>query len=89
MALHLQKVIDRIKYFKQNWKLVIHLLFGTYRFGVDNSKWSSFDSMFGVPLRERFIPSKILQRYRMMKVRASCGFIPKEDFKKMFGRKEK
>ena len=60
----------------KNWKLIIHLLLGTYKFGVNNDTWWHHRSLFGVPLRDRLKPSKILLRYRMMRIRAKCGFIP-------------
>ena len=66
--------------------MIIHVLFGTYRFGVDNKTWNDFDSLFGVPMRKRFIPKEIILRYRTMRARALCGFIPYDDAKKLFPR---
>jgi hypothetical protein len=81
----MRSLFYKIKYFKSNWKEVIHLLFGTYRFGVNNDRWSSHDSMWGVPWNERFKPSKLKQRYQMMKIRACAGlFIPSDEAKKLF-----
>lgn len=63
-----------------NWKLIVHLLFGTYRFGVDNSWWSNFNSIFGKPWAERFCPVRLWKRYKMIRVRAvGCHFIPDAD----------
>ena len=82
----MKNIIYKSKYFKENWKMIIHLLFGTYKFGVNNDRrWSTFDSMFGVPWRKRFIPSEIKKRYQGMKFRAvACYFIPKDVADKLF-----
>jgi len=76
----------KAKYFKENWKMIIHFLFGTYRFGVNNELWWQYKhSLFGVPWRKRFIPSKIRQRYEGMRFRAiACRFIPKDKAEKIF-----
>lgn len=68
----------RIRYFSENWKLIFHLLFSTYRFGVNNRWWSDFDSMFGVPWYKR-TPWKMLENFRGMRFRATaCKFVSKE-----------
>ena len=65
--------------------MIVHLLFGTYRFGVNNVKRSEFDSMFGVPWRKRFIPSEIRKRCQGMRFRAvGCYFLPKDVTDKLF-----
>ncbi len=57
----------------QNWKLVIHLLFRTYHFGVNNRWWSDFDSMFGLSLRKRW---HLITQYKLMRFRAcECYFV--------------
>jgi hypothetical protein len=38
-----------ITYYSQNWKLFLHLLLRTKRFGVNNKWWNDFDSIFGLP----------------------------------------
>jgi len=68
----------------RNWKFFIHILFGTYRFGVDNQWKSSFDSMYGIPIKERFNIFNLVKRYRMARARAFCGFIPMDDAVKLF-----
>jgi hypothetical protein len=70
-----------IKYYLQNWKLGIHLLFKTYRFGVNNEWWCNYDSMFGEPFYKRF---NILQSYRQLRFRAEIGFIDEQTFKLLF-----
>lgn len=41
-----------IKYIFENWKLSLHLILRTRRFGVNNRWWSDFDSHFGLPLHK-------------------------------------
>jgi hypothetical protein len=84
--IYLLSIYYKIKYFKENWKMVIHLLFGTYKFGVNNELWCSHRlSLFAVPWKKRFMPSKIRQRYEGMRFRAiACGFIPKDKAEKIF-----
>lgn len=74
-------MIRSIKFFFSNWKMIIHLWFRTYRFGVNNSWWSDWDSMFGLPFRKRF---HLIQSYKLMRLRAEIGFIPQHDFVDMF-----
>jgi len=62
-------------YLFKNWKLVIHLLFRTYRFGINNRWWSEFDSMFGLPVWQRW---HLIRAYKMMRFRAcACYFVAK------------
>lgn len=68
----------------RSWKFLIHILFGTYKFGVDNQWRSSVRSMYGVPSKDRFNLFKIIQRYKMARTRAFCGFVPLSDAVKMF-----
>jgi hypothetical protein len=70
-----------LKFIFGNWKLIIHLLFGTFRFGVDNKWRSSFDSMFSVPWNKRY---KLIERYKLMRFRAEIGFISQHDFVDLF-----
>jgi hypothetical protein len=73
-----------IKYTLENWKLLIHILFSTYRFGVNNKWWSDFDSIFGKPFYKR-TPTQILQNYRGAKFRAvGCYFVDEPTAKKLF-----
>lgn len=73
-----------ITYFVQNWKLGVHLLFRTRRFGVNNKWTAPFDSLFGVS-RKRIICDiltvrPILRNHKMMRFRAiECGFVPGEE----------
>ena len=58
--------------------MIVHLLFNTYRFGVNNQWWCTFDSMFGKPWKDRVKPKQWLQSYRGMKFRAiGCYFVAK------------
>ncbi len=80
-------MIARIKYLSSNWKLGIHLLFRTYRFGVNNQWWSPFDSMFGLSLYQRFRPNQVQQSWQGIKFRCiACKFIDEDHSKLLFGR---
>ncbi|MBF0377196.1 MAG: hypothetical protein HQK72_06910 [Desulfamplus sp.] len=68
------KIKKNIIYFIENWKMVIHLLFKTKRFGVNNNLWSERDSLFGNSCLIGW--SQVFKNYKMMKVRAFSGFIP-------------
>ena len=73
-----------IKYLRENWKQMIHLILGTYRFGVNNEWWSTFDSLFGIPLYNR-TPRRMIQNYRMARFRAiNCFFVTTETAWKLF-----
>ena len=73
-----------IIYLFDNWKMAVHLLFGTYRFGVNNKWWSLWDSMFGKPWRKRINPFQIYKNYKGMKFRAqACYFVSSETLKKI------
>ena len=39
---------EAIKYYKKNWKMFLHLLLRTKRFGVNNKWWNDYDSIFGL-----------------------------------------
>ena len=71
-----------LKYTKENWKMIIHLLFGTYHFGVNNSAWVSWNSLFGKPAICSIIKS--IQNFKLMRTRAFIGFIPLNDAIKLF-----
>ena len=70
-----------IKYLFNNWKLIIHLLFRTYHFGVDNQWDSQVSSIFGKPVNQRY---NLLRNYREMRTRAFLGFIPLNTAIKLF-----
>ena len=75
-------LLFRIKFFIKNWKLVCHLLFRTYHFGVNNLSWEPHRSIFGLPFY-KIIPSLLLN-YKMMRIRAFIGFIPLNDAIQLF-----
>ena len=72
--------IKKINYILGNWKMIVHLLFKTRRFGVNNRGWSNHPSIFGNPLGI----THTLKNYRMMKIRAFSGFIPLNDAIEIF-----
>ncbi len=66
--------MTKVNYLLKNWKIGVHLLFRTKRFGVNNERWSTFDSMFGVSMSQRLWDMAriwpIVRNYKMMKLRA-------------------
>ena len=72
--MNLKGIIFLIK----NWKLIVHLLLGTKRFGVNNQRTSSFDSFF---VSQRTLnPRKIKLNYQNVKLKATaCGFLTREE----------
>ena len=86
-------MIKRLKFFKKNWKLGVHLLFRTKRFGVNNKRWSEFDSIFGWSNKRKFISvlkiRPIINNYKEMKFRAgACHFMNDEDYKITYNEKK-
>ncbi len=77
-------MIKRVSYILENWKMIVHLLFKTRRFGVNNLLWSNQPSVFGAGLP--LGPGRVLKNYRMMKIRAFSGFIPLNDAIDIFPR---
>jgi hypothetical protein len=71
-----------LTYFLLNWKMIIHVIFKTYHFGVNNEWWSKFPSIFGAPLYKRW---NIIASYRQARFRAvACYFITKEEQRILF-----
>ncbi len=81
----------RIKYYLKHWKVGVHLMFRTKRFGVNNQWWNNYDSMWGYSnIRKLFHILNIKQfikNYKHMKLRAGtmCHFLTDEDYKDCFG----
>ena len=74
----IRRLLCRIQMVKSHWKFIIHILFGTSRFGVNNNWWSDFNSLWAVPFYDRINPLLIYDRYKRMKFRAKIGFLSKE-----------
>ncbi len=72
----------KIKYFFNNWKMLIHLLFGTFHFGVNNDLWNYHHSLYGYSKWKILI--RIISNYKMMRIRSFIGFIPLNDAIKLF-----
>ena len=66
-------------YIKENWKMILHLLFKTRRFGVNNNLWAQpmQRSLFSLPFPMGIVHA--FKNYNMMKIRAFSGFIPLND----------
>jgi hypothetical protein len=79
----------RIEFLRKNWKLCIHLLFRTKRFGVNNEWWSLFPSFyFGDPWWKIVINiimiKPIVRNYKTAKLRAiKLGFLHPDTVKKL------
>lgn len=78
----------KLEYFFKNWRLCIHLLLKTRRFGVNGEWWSSFPSFyFGNPLWKIIINIlmiyPIIYNYRAMRYRARLGFVHPSTLKKL------
>ena len=78
-------ILKRLKFMLKNWKLGVHLIFRTKRFGVNNKRWSQFDSLFGASsFRERF---SVRHNWKLMKHRAgACYFLGDEEYELLFGK---
>lgn len=67
---------DRVKFYAEHWKLAIHFIFGTYRFGVNDEWWSRFPSIFGVPWYQKINPLKMRDCWQGMVFRIfACKFL--------------
>jgi len=79
------KLRRRLKFVLKNWKLGVHLIFKTNRFGVNNGWWSQFDSLFGAScFRERL---SIRRNWKLMRHRAgACYFLDDESYELLFGK---
>ena len=84
----------RIKYFLKNWKVGVHLLFRTKRFGVNNQWWNSYDSIFGwcnkKILYSILTVKPVIRNYKGMKLRAGtmAHFLTDSDYESCFGEKK-
>ncbi len=78
---------NKLTYIYEHWKLGVHLLFKTKRFGVNNQWWASFDSLFGARrLSDRF---RLIRNYKLMKIRAKIGFLPEKEYNMIYGKDKK
>ena len=80
------------KFFINNWKMVIHLLFHTKRFGVNNEWWSKGDSLWGWSTKQKIwgllTIKPLIHNYKMMIYRSAIGFVPYHEFMQMVSRKD-
>jgi len=86
----MNKRLKRILFLKKNWKLGVHLILHTKRFGVNNAWWSRWDSIWGIPtkqiLLDIIVVYPLLDNYRFMKFRAGClHFMTDEQYELAFG----
>ena len=74
----------QFKFYFKNWKIFIHLLLRTKRFGVNNKWLEDFDSIFGLPTYKiiwRIIKIyPLFLEFDMIKFRAvGCHFMTDEE----------
>ena len=81
----------KISYLRHHWKLGVHLIFKTKRFGVNNKWWVPFDSLWGTggPLEiilKTLLIVPLIKNYLALKKRMgySVGFIPKKEYNLLF-----
>jgi hypothetical protein len=80
----MRRLWAKCRYIAANWKLFVHVLLRTYRFGVNNEWWSRYDSLFGLPYTQRW---HLIENYRHARFRAvACHFIGPEEQRLMFPR---
>lgn len=82
----------RIKYYREHWKIGVHLLFRTKRFGVNNEAWpiGPGDSMFGLSNWKIFWAiiriKPIILNWKCMKFRSKCcHFLTDETYELVYG----
>lgn len=69
-----QRLCSTAGYFMENWKMIVHLLFKTPSFGVNNLVRTRHHSLFGArTMNDRL---NVRKNITMMKIRAFSGFIP-------------
>ena len=73
-----------IKYYKKNWKIFLHLLLRTKKFGVNNKWCNEYDSIFGLPIEIiifRILTIKpLINEWNKIKFRAvACHFMTDEE----------
>ncbi len=75
-------------YALKNWRFIIHILFKTRHFGVNNQWWSADASALSWSYANRFIGIvciiPIIRNYQAAKYRAHTGWIPKHTAKQYF-----
>ena len=65
---------------------MIHIIFSTYRFGVNNKWWENFDSIFGIPWY-KLTPSRLMWNYKMARFRTChCHLVDEKTSRMLFPR---
>ena len=82
----------KLKFIYYNWKLIVHLLLRTKRFGVNNNWQANFDSIFGISFYQRarmlILIEPFILNYKLIKMRAiHLGFLHPDTIK-LLGWKE-
>ena len=77
--------LKRMKWICRHWKLIVHLLLKTNRFGVNNQWASNFDSIMGgwtnwQRIFAILMVKPVWKNYQYAKLRATaCGFLTREE----------
>ena len=86
--------MSKEKYFLLHWKLGLHLILKTRRFGVNNVWWSPFPSLWGQSLLGIWFNViaifPLLRSYRAVKMRLGpgIGFIPLSHYQYLYKTKK-
>jgi len=77
-----------MKYIIKNWKMGVHLILRTKRFGVNNKWWNDFDSIWGWNIPKILLSiikiKPIIENYKSMRTRATyLHFMSNEEKEKM------
>lgn len=88
------KALVKLKFISRHWKMVVHFLLRTKRFGVNNEWWFDGDSMWGKSfmgkIRHVMRIRPVFNEYKNMKFRATaCYFMNDEQLEIMGWKHEK
>ncbi|WP_198401062.1 hypothetical protein [Thiomicrospira microaerophila] len=85
-------IATKMQYGMKYWRLAIHLIFKTKRFGVNNQWWARQPSPIGWEWYQivwgvlSVMP--IVRNYQSMKVRSCIGWMPQAECEALFGSKK-
>jgi len=80
----------RVRYMLANWKIGVHLVFCTKRFGTNNQWWCEYDSMFGKSILSRLIMllkvRPLIEQWKHVRFRAgACHALDDKSYKLLYG----
>ena len=75
-------------YVLSHWRFILHLIFKTRYFGVNNQWWSAHPSAVSWTWRQRLVAiitvNPIIQNIQSMRFRAFAGWVPQKTAEKLF-----